>query len=181
MVDLVALPVWVGALIQYFKFTPQQAGGMATLFLLGAVVASLALAPRFGRLSNRMVAACGFGVSALAFFGASLHTDFATMAALHGLAGLATGSALSVTHGTIARGTNPHRGFAVVGMAHHLAARRLVWHCRYRLHGPGAGHDFLFPGTCWQRPRIRPGPCDRGSGRTGRGGAVFQATALAGP
>jgi predicted MFS family arabinose efflux permease len=117
MVDLVALPVWVGTLIQYFQFTPQQAGGMATLFLLGAVVASLSLAPSFGRLSNRMVAACGFAVSALAFFGASIHTDFATMAALHGLAGFASGSALSVTHGTIARGTNPHRGFAVVGMA----------------------------------------------------------------
>jgi predicted MFS family arabinose efflux permease len=117
MVDLVALPVWVGTLIQHYQFAPQQAGGLATLFLLGAVVASLVLAPRFGRLSNRIVAACGFAVSALAFFGASIHTDFATMAALHGLAGLATGSALSVTHGTIARGTNPHRGFAVVGMA----------------------------------------------------------------
>ena len=117
MVDLVALPVWVGTLIQHFQFTPQQAGSLATLFLLGAVVASLALAPRFGRLSNRMVAAFGFGVSALAFFGASMHTDFAMMAELHGIAGLGTGSALSVTHGTIARGTNPHRGFAVVGMA----------------------------------------------------------------
>lgn len=117
MVDLVALPVWVGALIQHYQFTPQQAGGLATLFLAGAVVASLVLAPRFGRLSNRAVAACGFAVSALAFFGASMRTDFAAMAALHALAGLAAGSALSVTHGTIARGTNPHRGFAVVGMA----------------------------------------------------------------
>jgi predicted MFS family arabinose efflux permease len=117
MVDLVALPVWVGTLIQHYKFAPQQAGGLATLFLAGAVVASLVLAPRFGRLSNRAVAAWGFAVSALAFFGASIHTDFATMAALHGIAGLATGAALSVTHGTIARGSNPHRGFAVVGMA----------------------------------------------------------------
>ncbi len=117
MVDLVALPVWVGALIQHYQFTPQQAGGLATLFLAGAVVASLVLAPRFGRLSNRTVAAVGFAVSALAFLGASMRTDFAAMAALHGLAGLAAGSALSVTHGTIARGTNPHRGFALVGMA----------------------------------------------------------------
>lgn len=117
MVDLVALPVWVGTLIQHYQFAPQQAGGLATLFLAGAVVASLVLAPRFGRLSNRTVAAGGFAVSALAFFGASMRTDFAAMAALHGLAGLAAGSALSVTHGTIARGTNPHRGFAVVGMA----------------------------------------------------------------
>jgi predicted MFS family arabinose efflux permease len=117
MVDLVALPVWVGTLIQHFRFAPQQAGGLATLFLVGAVVASLVLAPRFGRLSNRTVAACGFAVSAMAFFGASMRTDFAAMAVLHVLAGLAAGSALSVTHGTIARGANPHRGFAVVGMA----------------------------------------------------------------
>ena len=117
MVDLVALPVWVGTLIQHFQFAPQQAGGLATLFLAGAVVASLVLAPRFGRLSNRAVAACGFAVSALAFFGASMRTDLAAMAVLHALAGLAAGSALSVTHGTIARGANPHRGFAVVGMA----------------------------------------------------------------
>ena len=37
MVDLVALPVWVGALIAQYGFSPQQAGGLATLFLLGAV------------------------------------------------------------------------------------------------------------------------------------------------
>jgi predicted MFS family arabinose efflux permease len=39
------------------------------------------------------------------------------MALLHALAGLAAGSALSVTHGTIARGANPHRLFAIVGIA----------------------------------------------------------------
>lgn len=117
MVDLVALPVWVGALIQHYQFTPQQAGGLATLFLAGAVVASVVLASRFGRLSNRTVATCGFAVSALAFFVASMRTDLAAMTVLHALAGLAAGSALSVTHGTIARGVNPHRGFAVAGMA----------------------------------------------------------------
>ena len=36
MVDLVALPVWVGTLIQHHKLDPQQAGGLATLFLIGA-------------------------------------------------------------------------------------------------------------------------------------------------
>ena len=31
MVDLVALPVWVGTLISAYKFDPQQAGGLVTL------------------------------------------------------------------------------------------------------------------------------------------------------
>ena len=117
MVDLVALPVWVGTLIGHHRFDPQQAGALATLFLAAAVVASVLLAPRFGRLPRRAVAAAGFGVAALAFFGASLSQGFAAMALLHALAGLASGAGLSVTHGTIARGANPHRLFALVGFA----------------------------------------------------------------
>jgi predicted MFS family arabinose efflux permease len=117
MVDLVALPVWVGTLMGHYRFDPQQAGGLATLFLAAAVLASVALAPLFGRLPRRAIAVAGFGVSALAFFGASVLQDFAGMAVLHALAGLAAGAALSITHGTIARGANPHRLFAIVGMA----------------------------------------------------------------
>ncbi|AOW15338.1 MFS transporter [Hydrogenophaga crassostreae] len=117
MVDLVALPVWVGTLISRYGLDPQQAGMLATLFLAGAVVASLLLAPKFQRLNGRLVATLGFGVAAAAFFGVSMVSDFGSMAALHGLAGFAAGSALSVTHGTIARSERPHRLFAIVGTA----------------------------------------------------------------
>ena len=117
MVDLVALPVWVGTLMGYYRFDPQQAGGLATLFLAAAVLASVALAPLFGRLPRRAIAAAGFGMAALAFVAASGLQDFAGMAVLHALAGLSAGAALSVTHGTIARGAHPHRLFAIVGIA----------------------------------------------------------------
>ena len=60
MIDLVALPVWVGALIAQYQFTPQQAGGLATLFLIGAVISSLFFAPRFNRIDSRTAAAAGF-------------------------------------------------------------------------------------------------------------------------
>ncbi len=117
MVDLVALPVWVGTLMAHYRFDPQQAGGLATIFLVGAVLASAVLAPRFARLPRRLVAVAGFGLAALAFFAASAQSGFGAMAGLHALAGLAAGSALSVTHGTIARSANPHRLFALVGAA----------------------------------------------------------------
>ena len=117
MVDLVALPVWVGTLISVYRFDPQQAGLLATLFLAGAVLASLLLAPRFNRLNGRLVATLGFGAAALGFGIASTTTNFGTLAALHALAGIAAGAALSVTHGTIARSANPHRLFAIVGIA----------------------------------------------------------------
>jgi predicted MFS family arabinose efflux permease len=117
MVDLVALPVWVGALITHYRFDPQQAGGLATLFLVGAVVASVLLAPRLLRLRARAVAAAGFAASAVGFGLASASADFTTLAVLHLLCGLGTGAALSITHGTIARSERPHRLFAIVNIA----------------------------------------------------------------
>ena len=117
MVDLVALPVWVGTLISASKFDPQQAGALATLFLAGAVIASLFFAPRFNRLNRRLVATAGFATSAFAFGIASLQTGFPIMALCHAVAGVAAGSALSMTHGTIGRAANPHRLFAIVGLA----------------------------------------------------------------
>lgn len=117
MVDLVALPVWVGTLVAQYRFDAQQAGSLASLFLIGAVLASVALASRFHRLNVRVVATLGFGSAALVFGWASTVQDFASLAVLHALGGMASGAALSATHGTIARSRNPHRLFATVGMA----------------------------------------------------------------
>ncbi len=117
MLDLVALPVWVGTLMSQYHFDPQQAGALATVFLLGAVASSLFFAPRLNRMNGRRAAALGFGLSALSFGLLSLTGGFAPMLALHGLAGTAAGCALSFTHGSIGRSANPHRLFATVGIA----------------------------------------------------------------
>nr|WP_315392609.1 MFS transporter [uncultured Duganella sp.] len=116
MVDLVALPVWVGALIAGYGLDPQRAGALATLFLLGAVASSLVCAPRFHRVRSGAVAVGGFTLAAAAFAGVSVTTDYTFMALLHALAGAAAGAALSMTHGTIGRCRNPHRMFALAGL-----------------------------------------------------------------
>lgn len=117
MVDLVALPLWVGTLIVHYRFDPQRAGLLATLFLAGAVLASVLLAPRFHRLSGRMVATLGFAASAAGFALAAGNTHFGTLALLHAGSGVATGAALSMAHGTIACSARPHRLFAIVNAA----------------------------------------------------------------
>lgn len=117
MVDLVALPVWVGVLIGHYGLAPQQAGGLATLFLAGAVLASLVVAPRLDRLPARALTTLGYGLAALSFAAISRLPAGLPMALLHALAGVAAGAALSVTHGTIARSARPHRQFAAAGMA----------------------------------------------------------------
>ncbi|MCE4556587.1 MFS transporter [Roseateles cellulosilyticus] len=117
MIDLVTLPVWVGTLMSAYRFDPQQAGALVTCFLAGAVVASLFFAPRFHRVAARPMAALAYGVAALAFFGVTLVDGFELMAALHAMAGLAAGCGLSFTHGSIGRSANPHRLFAMAGLA----------------------------------------------------------------
>ena len=117
MVDLVALPVWVGVLIGGYGLDPQQAGGLATLFLIGAVSASAWVAPRSNRMPARTVAAGSFAAAACAFGAVALVDTFALMAVLHLGAGLAAGTALSLTHAAIGCSSNPHRLFALVGAA----------------------------------------------------------------
>lgn len=117
MVDLVALPVWVGALVQHYRFGLEQAGITVTAFLAGAVAASLVAAPRFGRLPRVRCVVAGYGVAALAFAGAASTAHFGVLVLLHAVAGIAAGTALSVTHGTIGRSANPHRMFALAGTA----------------------------------------------------------------
>nr|WP_315220910.1 MFS transporter [uncultured Duganella sp.] len=117
MLDLVALPVWVGTLISRYGLDPQQAGGLATLFLVGAVLSSLFFAPRLPRYNGRVAATCGFGLAVLSFLALSMTRDYTTMMALHALAGASAGCALSFTHGTIGRSVDPHRLFALVGIA----------------------------------------------------------------
>src|SRR5436305_1971091 len=95
MVDLVALPVWVGMLIAYYKLDPQEAGGLATLFLVGAVASSLFFAPRLNRVAGRRAATLGFAVAAGAFYGVSLTNAYAVMAVLHFMAGMGAACALS--------------------------------------------------------------------------------------
>lgn len=117
MLDMVALPLWVGALVAWYDFDPQRSGLLATLFLCGQVASSLYFAPRFGRIPQRWAATIGFLVAGLAFLGISTTRDYALMALLHLAGGIGAGCALSMTHGSMGSSANPHRLFAHAGLA----------------------------------------------------------------
>lgn len=118
LVDLTALPLWVSALVQHYRFDSQQAGALVTLFLIGGVLASVAVAPWFHRLATgRWLALTGFSTAAVVFHLMADTSGFGAMALLHAVGGAAVGIALSMTHGTVARSANPHRLFAICGMA----------------------------------------------------------------
>lgn len=120
MLDLVGLPVWVGAnLVGFYKFDPQKAGLLATVFLLCAVISSMVLAPRFGRSAAKSITVIGYVVASLAFVGLATFAgdNYSTMLLLHAIGGLGAGSALTMVHGTMGRSDNPHRMFAYASIA----------------------------------------------------------------
>ena len=117
MVDMVALPLWVGTLVQHYKFDPQQAGGLVTLFLIAVALSSVTLAPRFDRMPRRWMATIGYAITGAAFLTASNQVAFPMLAVLHFVGGLGVGCGLSFTHGVIGRSSNPHRLFAMAQFA----------------------------------------------------------------
>ncbi|VVE38775.1 hypothetical protein PMO31116_04005 [Pandoraea morbifera] len=112
MIDLVALPLWIGALMNRYGWNPAQAGFQVTVYLACAVLASAWLAPRSPRIRGRRAASLSYLVAAAAFGGLAVAPSFALVAALHVLAGAGVGCGLSLAHGAIARTGNPHRLFA---------------------------------------------------------------------
>lgn len=117
MLDLIALPLWVGTLVAHYRFNPQQAGTLPTLFLIGASLSSMFLASRFTRVNAKWTAVIGFASAALAFALCFGQSTMVALAPLHFAGGLAVGAALSSTHGTIGRALNPHQVFAWAGLA----------------------------------------------------------------
>ncbi|WP_284756744.1 MFS transporter [Agrobacterium sp. fls2-241-TYG-188a] len=119
-IDLAALPLWIGVLMAHYGLAPEQAGLTVTLFLGGIVVMSTILAPRFDRLSPRWIAFAGFCAAALCFSWAwglpVAPSSFGKLLAIHGIAGLCVGSALSMVHGSIGRTENPHRHFGLANV-----------------------------------------------------------------
>lgn len=115
LMDITALPIWVGiVLIGQLAFDPQRAGFLLTLFLGSVVLSSLYFAPRFSRINRKRIVPAAYALAGLAFFGmSSVGDNYALLAAAHIVAGLCVGCGLSMVHGTMGRTSNPHRTAAI--------------------------------------------------------------------
>ena len=186
MVDLVALPLWVGSLMQSRNLDAQQAGMLVTAYILGVFGGSLMVSPRLGTINNRMTATVGFLLGAASFFGLMAVDGLAAMAALHLAAGIGAGWGLSMTHGAMARSLNPHRFFGLGNLGTALFAILFFATVPAALETQGVKALFLVLGglqtvaaaaAALAFPRHRAGPAPSGHG----GGAGGQVTAPGAP
>lgn len=121
MIDLAALPLWIGSLMKFYGLAAPEAGLTVTAFLASVVISSVIFAPMFTRLKHRVFAFLGYCVAGCAFLAASWlpvsPDSLVNFMLLHAVAGLGVGAALSVTHGAMGRSANPHRLFGIANVA----------------------------------------------------------------
>lgn len=115
LMDITALPIWVGiVLIGQLALDPQRAGFLLTLFLGSVVLSSLYFAPKLTRLNRKRVASAAYALAGLAFATMpGISGSYVLLASAHIVAGLAVGCGLSMVHGTMGSTTNPHRTAAI--------------------------------------------------------------------
>lgn len=121
-IDLAALPIWVGTLISGFGFNSAQAGGLASIFLVSAVICSFLISKNFHRLEGRWLAPLGFGVATIAFVLMTQQNSFGALAVLHAIGGAGVGMALSFNGGAMGKTSNPHRVNAMGSFGLSIAA-----------------------------------------------------------
>lgn len=118
LIDLVAMPVWIGiVLIGMYELEPQAAGALVSCFLGAAVLSSAFISSRVYRIRGALVAPLGYGIAAAAFIALAATRDYQTMVALHLVGGLGVGVGLSMAHATMGASFNPHRLMAVAFLA----------------------------------------------------------------
>lgn len=148
MIDLAALPLWVGVLVGKFQFDPQRAGTLVSMFLAAACIMSVLLSARVTKVRAQPVAAWGFGLGAVSFGFLAVSTEYASMAVLHVAGGLSVGAALTVTHGAIGRSDRPHRLFAHAGLAFGLFAILFFGIAPNLMAANGGGIFFAIVSAC---------------------------------
>lgn len=115
LMDITALPIWVGiVLIGSLSIDPQRAGLLLSLFLGSVVLSSLYFAPKLTRINRKRVASAAYALAGLAFASMpSISASYALLAAAHVVAGFSVGCGLSMVHGTMGSTANPHRTAAI--------------------------------------------------------------------
>lgn len=116
MIDLAGLPLWVNTLISGYGYGPAKAGLLPTSFLIGVVIASVALSRWVKAADGRRLAPLGYWIAAAAMLLVPSTRIFPVHLILHLIGGLSIGTALSSVHRAMGQTSNPHRSFSFAGM-----------------------------------------------------------------
>lgn len=109
-----AVPLWVGAVIDSFGFSAETAGTIAAVEFTTVALASFAVAVRIQQFSVRKLCAVGFALLIAANGAATLLESAGALTLCRAVAGVGKGLVISAAFGLAGRSTAPARAFALL-------------------------------------------------------------------
>ncbi len=133
-----AVPLWVGSVIDSFGFSAETAGTIAAVEFTTVAIASYTVALRIHAFSVRRLCAVGFTLLILAN-GASVWLDDAgALTAVRAIAGAGKGLVISASFGLAGRSTSPARAFALLNGGYTLFAAITLFGLPFAIQAAGA-------------------------------------------
>ncbi len=137
-----AVPLWVGAVIDSFGFTAETAGTIASIEFAAVAFASYSVAMRIHMFSVRKLCAVGFILLIVANGTSTLIADPGLLTVCRTVAGLGKGLVISAAFGLAGRSTSPARAFALLNAGYTLFAAGIFFAMPFAIKATGAAGAF---------------------------------------
>jgi len=117
-----AVPLWVGAVIDSYGFTAETAGAIAAVEFVFVAIASYSVAFRIQKYSVRNLCAIGLGLLIAANAVSTTLEGSVALTACRAIAGIGKGLVISAAFGLAGRSMSPARSFALLNGGYTLFA-----------------------------------------------------------
>lgn len=138
-----ALPLWVGAIIDDYSLTAERAGIVAAIEYAAVAIVSVAIATQVHRLNLKNVSIIGMLCLLIGNGSAGFSTDFASLSLSRGLAGTGKGLVIAAIFSLAARTPTPTKAFAIINGAYTALATIIYLSLPFPIEAAGA------PGAFW--------------------------------
>ena len=133
-----AVPLWVGAVIDSFGFSAKTAGGIAAIEFTCVAIASYAIAMRVHAFSVRTLCLIGFTLLILANGVSIVLESPGALTVARAVAGAGKGLVISASFGLAGRSTSPARAFALLNGGYTLFAAVTLFTVPFAIKANGA-------------------------------------------
>ncbi len=142
--SLLVMPFIVGAMIDSYGASPQLAGRIVSLQLLGMALSAVTASLLMGRLDKLKTIYAMAGLTIVANVACAIGTGIPVLIAARFATGLGEGALMAIA-GSIAAGTsNPRRSFSIIGLAVAIAASVALVLTPYLVDRFGRAGTFWF-------------------------------------
>jgi predicted MFS family arabinose efflux permease len=139
-----AVPLWVGAIIDDYGFSAETAGTVAAVEFGAVALTSFAIAARIHLFSVRRLLTIGLVLLIVANGVSTLVDSAATLTASRAVAGIGKGLVISAAFGLAGRSASPARSFALLNGGYTLFSALTYFVVPFAIKASGASGAFAF-------------------------------------